>query len=150
MRRGSVGRRRPFSTDKPAPKSFGAAETSQTAGVVTVCQHWPCASTFVRFTHVPLHSRCAIKRNCLAAKGANGTCANQTPENYEPDFRNHGWNGCDDAGDVHLHGIRASLYAKVVPSLALILSGRKVRLPDGRVVGFRYVKGGGTFDLPVG
>ena len=49
-----------------------------------------------------------------------------------------------------IFGIRASLYAKVVPSLALILSGRKVRLPDGRVVGFRYVKGGGTFDLPVG
>ncbi len=46
-------------------------------------------------------------------------------------------------------GIWASRYAKVGPNQVLIVSGRKVHLPDGKVVGFRIVKGGGTFVFPV-
>jgi flotillin len=45
--------------------------------------------------------------------------------------------------------IWASRYAKVGPNQVLIVSGRKVQLPDGRFVGFRIVKGGGTFVFPV-
>jgi flotillin len=46
-------------------------------------------------------------------------------------------------------GIWASRYTKVAPNQVLIVSGRKVRLPDGRFVDFRFVKGGGTFVWPV-
>lgn len=42
-----------------------------------------------------------------------------------------------------------SRYTKVGPNQVLIVSGRKVRLADGRVVGSRIVKGGGTFVFPV-
>jgi flotillin len=42
-----------------------------------------------------------------------------------------------------------SRYTKVGPNQVLIVSGRKIRLPDGRVAGFRIVKGGGTFVFPV-
>jgi len=40
-------------------------------------------------------------------------------------------------------------YIKVGPDEALIVSGRKKRLPNGQVVGFRIVKGGATFVWPV-
>ena len=40
-------------------------------------------------------------------------------------------------------------YVKVGPDEALIVSGRKKRLPNGQVVGFRIVKGGATFVWPV-
>jgi flotillin len=43
----------------------------------------------------------------------------------------------------------ASRFVKVGPNQVLIVSGRKVRLPDGRFVGYRIVKGGGTFVFPV-
>lgn len=46
-------------------------------------------------------------------------------------------------------GIWASRYTKVGPNQVLIVSGRKVQLPDGTFVGFRFVKGGGTFVWPV-
>src|SRR4051812_42458558 len=50
-------------------------------------------------------------------------------------------------------GIWASRYTKVGPNQVLIVSGRKRRIidPDGtpRDVGFRPVKGGGTFVIPV-
>ncbi|HXI69621.1 MAG TPA: flotillin family protein [Verrucomicrobiae bacterium] len=42
-----------------------------------------------------------------------------------------------------------SRYTKVGPNQVLIVSGRKIHLPDGRVVGCRIVKGGGTFVFPV-
>jgi flotillin len=42
-----------------------------------------------------------------------------------------------------------SRYTKVAPNQVLIVSGRKRHLPDGRVLGYRIVKGGGTFVLPV-
>jgi flotillin len=42
-----------------------------------------------------------------------------------------------------------SRYTKVGPNQVLIVSGRNVQLPDGRVVGFRIVKSGGTFVFPV-
>ena len=45
--------------------------------------------------------------------------------------------------------IWVSRFVKVGPNQVLIVSGRKVQLPDGRVVGFRIVKGGGTFVFPV-
>jgi hypothetical protein len=44
--------------------------------------------------------------------------------------------------------IALSRYMKVGPNQVLIVSGRKVHLPDGRCVGFRLVKGGGTFVFP--
>ncbi len=40
-------------------------------------------------------------------------------------------------------------YVKVGPDEALIVSGRKKRLPNGQTVGFRIVKGGATFVIPV-
>jgi flotillin len=46
-------------------------------------------------------------------------------------------------------GIWSSRFVKVGPNQVLIVSGRKVQLPDGRSVGFRIVKGGGTFVWPV-
>src|SRR5580704_15183510 len=42
-----------------------------------------------------------------------------------------------------------SRYTKVGPNQVLIVSGRKHRLEDGSVVGFRIVKGGGTFVYPI-
>jgi flotillin len=42
-----------------------------------------------------------------------------------------------------------SRYTKVGPNQVLIVSGRKHRLEDGSFVGFRIVKGGGTFVWPV-
>jgi len=40
-------------------------------------------------------------------------------------------------------------YVKVGPDEALIVSGRKKKLPNGHVVGFRIVRGGATFVWPV-
>jgi len=40
-------------------------------------------------------------------------------------------------------------YVKVGPDEALIVSGRKKKLPNGQVVGFRIVKGGATFVWPI-
>lgn len=48
-----------------------------------------------------------------------------------------------------LMAITLSRYRKVAPNQVLIVSGRKIRLPDGTVAGFRIVKGGGTFVFPV-
>ncbi len=45
--------------------------------------------------------------------------------------------------------IFVSRYTRVGPNQVLIVSGRKVRRPDGTCVGFRIVKGGGTFVLPI-
>lgn len=45
--------------------------------------------------------------------------------------------------------ICASRYVKVGPNQVLIVSGRKVQLPDGTFAGFRIVKGGGTFVWPI-
>ena len=42
-----------------------------------------------------------------------------------------------------------SRYAKAGPNQVLIISGRQHQLPDGTRVGFRIVKGGGTFVFPV-
>jgi flotillin len=42
-----------------------------------------------------------------------------------------------------------SRYVKVAPNQILVVSGRRRSLPDGTVVGFRVVKGGGTFVYPV-
>ena len=42
-----------------------------------------------------------------------------------------------------------SRYTKVGPNQVLIVSGRKHRLEDGSSVGFRIVKGGGTFVWPI-
>jgi flotillin len=43
-----------------------------------------------------------------------------------------------------------SRYMKVAPNQVLIVSGRRIQLPDGTVAGFRIVKGGGgTFVFPV-
>lgn len=46
-------------------------------------------------------------------------------------------------------GVFVSRYVKVGPDEALIVSGRKKKLPSGQVVGFRIVKGGATFVWPV-
>ncbi len=43
----------------------------------------------------------------------------------------------------------ASRYVKVGPNRVLIVSGRQFQRPDGTTVGFRIVKGGGTFVFPV-
>lgn len=46
--------------------------------------------------------------------------------------------------------IMLSRYTKVGPNQVLFVSGRKVRLADGRVAGFRVIRGGGgTFVFPV-
>ena len=50
---------------------------------------------------------------------------------------------------IVLMTIVLSRYTKVGPNQVLIVSGRKIQLPDGRVVGYRIVKGGGTFVFPV-
>ena len=43
----------------------------------------------------------------------------------------------------------ASRYVKVGPNRVLVVSGRRVRQPDGSFVGYRIVKGGGTFVIPI-
>ena len=48
-----------------------------------------------------------------------------------------------------LISIFVSRYVKVGPDEALIVSGRKRKLSDGQVVGFRIVKGGATFVWPI-
>jgi flotillin len=45
--------------------------------------------------------------------------------------------------------IWASRYVRVGPNRVLIVSGRQHRLPDGTRRGFRIVRGGGTFVIPV-
>ncbi len=40
-------------------------------------------------------------------------------------------------------------YIKVSPNLVAVLSGRKRKLPDGRVVGYRMVKGGAALRIPL-
>jgi len=42
-----------------------------------------------------------------------------------------------------------SRYTKVGPNQVLIVSGNKHKLEDGTTVGFRIVKGGGTFVMPI-
>ena len=42
-----------------------------------------------------------------------------------------------------------SRYTKVGPNQVLIVSGSKHKLEDGTTVGFRIVKGGGTFVMPI-
>lgn len=46
-------------------------------------------------------------------------------------------------------GIWASRFTKVGPNQVLIVSGRRIQLPDGTTRGFRLVKGGGTFVWPM-
>ncbi len=50
---------------------------------------------------------------------------------------------------IFFGAIWASRYTKVGPNQVLIVSGRQRLLPDGTRVGFRCVKGGGTFVMPV-
>jgi flotillin len=45
--------------------------------------------------------------------------------------------------------LAASRYTKVGPNQVMIVSGHRHRLEDGSQVGFRIVKGGGTFVMPV-
>src|SRR5512147_1786642 len=40
-------------------------------------------------------------------------------------------------------------YLKVSPNMVAVLSGRKRKLPDGRVVGYRMVKGGAALRIPL-
>ena len=40
-------------------------------------------------------------------------------------------------------------YIKVSPNMVAVISGRKRRLPDGRVVGYRMVKGGAALRIPL-
>jgi flotillin len=40
-------------------------------------------------------------------------------------------------------------YLKVAPNVVAVLSGRKRKLPDGRVVGYRMVKGGAALRIPI-
>ena len=40
-------------------------------------------------------------------------------------------------------------YIKVSPNVVAVLSGRKRKLPDGRVVGYRMVKGGAALRIPL-
>lgn len=53
------------------------------------------------------------------------------------------------AGLFTFIGLFVSRYTKVGPDEALIVSGRKKKLSNGQVVGFRIVKGGATFVWPV-
>jgi flotillin len=48
-----------------------------------------------------------------------------------------------------LISVFVSRYVKVGPDEALIVSGRKKKLSNGQVVGFRIVKGGATFVWPI-
>ena len=40
-------------------------------------------------------------------------------------------------------------YIKVSPNTAAVFTGRKRKLPDGRVVGYRLVKGGAALRIPL-
>src|SRR5687767_15358397 len=40
-------------------------------------------------------------------------------------------------------------YLKVSPNAVAVLSGRKRKLPDGRTVGYRMVRGGAALRIPV-
>ena len=40
-------------------------------------------------------------------------------------------------------------YIKVSPNVVAVFSGRKRRLPDGRIIGYRMVKGGAALRIPV-
>ena len=40
-------------------------------------------------------------------------------------------------------------YLKVAPNTVAVLSGRKRKLPDGRVVGYRMVRGGAALRIPL-
>ena len=40
-------------------------------------------------------------------------------------------------------------YLKVSPNAVAVLSGRKRKLPDGRVVGYRMVRGGAALRIPL-
>jgi flotillin len=40
-------------------------------------------------------------------------------------------------------------YLKVSPNVVAVLSGRRRKLPDGRIVGYRMVRGGAAFRIPV-
>jgi len=48
-----------------------------------------------------------------------------------------------------LISVFVSRYVKVGPDEALIVSGRKNKLANGQIVGFRIVRGGATFVIPV-
>ncbi len=43
----------------------------------------------------------------------------------------------------------SSNYIKVPPNTAAVFSGRKRKLPDGRIVGYRMIKGGAALRIPV-
>jgi flotillin len=43
----------------------------------------------------------------------------------------------------------SSNYIKVAPNTAAVFSGRRRKLPDGRVVGYRLIKGGAALRIPV-
>ena len=45
--------------------------------------------------------------------------------------------------------LMAKNYIKVPPNKAAVISGRKHRLPDGSIVGYRVVSGGAAFKIPV-
>src|ERR1051325_12085337 len=40
-------------------------------------------------------------------------------------------------------------YLKVPPNIVAVLSGRKRKLPDGRLVGYRMVRGGAALRIPL-
>ncbi len=40
-------------------------------------------------------------------------------------------------------------YIKVSPNVVAVFSGRKRKLPDGRVVGYRMIKGGAALRIPL-
>jgi flotillin len=46
-------------------------------------------------------------------------------------------------------GLFSRNYIKVPPNLVAVLSGRKRKLPDGRVVGYRLVRGGAALRIPL-
>jgi flotillin len=52
-------------------------------------------------------------------------------------------------GTIIFMFIVLSSYTKVSPNQVLVVSGKKNQLPDGRIVGFRIVKDGGTFISPM-
>ncbi|MHC4820484.1 MAG: flotillin family protein, partial [Planctomycetota bacterium] len=50
---------------------------------------------------------------------------------------------------VFLAVVFASRYTKVGPNQVLVISGMKRKVETGERIGFRIVRGGGTFVLPV-
>ncbi|RPJ50205.1 MAG: flotillin family protein, partial [Acidobacteria bacterium] len=46
-------------------------------------------------------------------------------------------------------GLFSRNYIKVAPNSAAVFSGRRRKLPDGRVVGYRLIKGGAALRLPL-